>query len=359
LHIKRVNIIQKEMTKEELIAAFNPNAAASAEAGLFGLPFTAEQSDIIIIPVPWEVTVSFGSGTGKGPAAIEEASAQIDLHHHDYPSLWKRGIFMDTCPDDLIELGRKAKEDAQDLIEAIEIGGDVSGNPVLREKQEWVNEACAAMNNWVKERAELWKSKGKMVGLVGGDHSIPLGYIQLQGEQHAEFGILHIDAHLDLRMAYEGFTYSHASVFYNALETVPQISSLVQVGIRDYCEQENEYVKTNPERIAVYFDRETSKRLYKGENWDHLCHEIVGQLPQKVHISVDIDGLDPKLCPNTGTPVPGGLEFEELMHLLNVLKNSGKEIIGFDLCEVAPGEDGWDGNVGARVLFQLCGTMAG
>ena len=351
--------MQKNMTKEEIIAAFNPNAAATAEAGLFGLPFSAEQSDIIIIPVPWEVTVSFGSGTSEGPSVIGEASLQIDLYHHDYPQLWKCGIFMDKCPDDLISMGKKAKDYANDIIMAIGEGADPLSNSVLEKKLGEVNEACAAMNAWVKERAAYWKNRGKMVGLVGGDHSIPLGYMQLQGEQHADYGLLHIDAHLDLRIAYEGFTYSHASIFYNALETVPQISRLVQVGIRDYCEQENEYVKANPERIAVYFDRETRKRIYKGENWDQLCHEMVDKLPQKVHISVDIDGLDPKLCPNTGTPVPGGLEFEELMHLLNVLKASGKEIIGFDLCEVSPGEDGWDGNVGARVLFQLCGTLAG
>ncbi len=346
------------MTKEDIIAAFNPNAAASAGAGLFGLPFSSDQSDIVIIPVPWEVTVSFGSGTGQGPAAIEEASSQIDLHHHDYPDLWKRGIFLDQCPDNLSELGMKAKADAQELIEAIEHGED-TGGPRFREKLEWVNQACGMMNAWVKERAEWWIKQGKMVGLVGGDHSIPLGYIQLQGELHPGFGILHIDAHMDLRIAYESFTWSHASIFYNALETVPQISRLVQVGIRDYCEQENQYVRANTDRIAVYFDREVRNRLYKGENWNQLCLEIVDRLPQKVHISVDIDGLDPKLCPNTGTPVPGGMEYEELMHLLNVLKASGKEIIGFDLCEVAPGEDGWDGNVGARVLYQLCGTMAG
>jgi agmatinase len=75
-----------------------------------------------------------------------------------------------------------------------------------------------------------------------------------------------------------------------------------------------------------------------------------------VHISVDIDGLDPKLCPNTGTPVPGGLEYEELVYLLNALKSSGRTIIGFDLCEVSPGDDDWDGNVGARLLFHLCGV---
>ncbi len=344
-------------TKEELIAGFDPNAAAPAEAGLYGLPFNAEQSDIVIIPVPWEVTVSFPSGTGKGPQAIAEASLQVDLHHHNYPDLWKRGIFMDKCPDDLEEPGRKAKADAQELISTMENGEDITGPP-YQEKLERVNQACAMMNLWVKERADYWKKKGKMVGLVGGDHSIPLGYIQLQGEHHADFGILHIDAHMDLRIAYEGFTWSHASIFYNAMETVPQVSKLVQVGIRDYCEQEKNYVKSDPGRIAVYFDREVRKRLYKGENWHQLCLEIVDRLPQKVHISVDIDGLDPKLCPNTGTPVPGGMEYEELIHLLNVLKDSGKEIIGFDLCEVAPGEDGWDGNVGARVLYQLCGTMA-
>lgn len=347
------------MTKEEIIAAFNPNAAATDEAGLFGLPFSDEQSDIIIIPVPWEVTVSFGSGTSEGPSAIGEASMQIDLYHHDYPQLWKRGIFMDTCPDELISMGKKAKDHANDIILAIAEGADPLNNAALEKKLGEVNEACGKMNDWVKERAAYWRSRGKMVGLVGGDHSIPLGYMQLQGEVHPEFGVLQIDAHLDLRIAYEGFTYSHASIFYNALETVPQISRLVQVGIRDYCEQENEYVKSNPDRIAVYFDREVRKRMYKGENWDQLCHEMVDKLPRKVHISVDIDGLDPRLCPNTGTPVPGGLEYEEFMHLLNVLKASGKEIIGFDLCEVAPGTDGWDGNVGARALFQLCGTMAG
>lgn len=347
------------MTKQEIIDTFDPNAPAAAEGGLFGLPFDAEQSDIIIIPVPWEVTVSFGSGTGEGPDAIKEASAQIDLHHHDFPELWKRGIYMDTCPDELIAAGRRAKELAGDIIAALEEGEDIPSNSILTEKQERVNEACARMNEWVKERAAFWIKKGKLVGLAGGDHSIPLGYIQLQGDLHEQFGILHIDAHMDLREAYEGFTFSHASIFYNVLETVPQVSRLVQVGIRDYCEQENNYVRSDAERISVYFDREVRKRMYKGENWDRFCHEIVESLPEKVHISVDIDGLDPKLCPNTGTPVPGGLEYEELMHLLNVLKSAGKEIIGFDLCEVSASEDGWDGNVGARVLFHLCGLLAG
>jgi len=347
------------MTKEEIIASFDPNAAAAGSAGIFGLPFGAQHADVIVIPVPWEVTVSFGSGTGEGPDAMFEASSQVDLHHPDFPELWKRGIFMDTCPDDLISLGRRAKDMAGDIIAALEEGEDIQTNSVLLDKLERVNDASARMNEWVKERSAYWKKQGKLIGLAGGDHSIPLGYIQLQGELHQKFGILHIDAHMDLRKAYEGFTYSHASISYNAMESVPQIQSLVQVGIRDFCEQELNYSKQLKERISVFTDRSVRSRMFRGENWDALCNEIINKLPEKVHISLDIDGLNPSLCPNTGTPVPGGLEYEELMHLLNTLKRSGREIIGFDLCEVSPGVNGWDGNVGARVLFHLCGMLAG
>ena len=92
--------------------------------------------------------------------------------------------------------------------------------------------------------------------------------------------------------------------------------------------------------------------------WQQQCLAILNELPQKVHISFDIDALYQWYCPNTGTPVPGGLSFEQATYLLNALAQSGKEIIGFDLVEVAPGEDDWDGNVGARMLFHLCGVLA-
>ena len=85
-----------------------------------------------------------------------------------------------------------------------------------------------------------------------------------------------------------------------------------------------------------------------------MCKEIVGHLPPKVHISFDIDGLESLYCPNTGTPVPGGLSYEQILHLLRVFKDSGKHLLGFDLVEVAPGQDDWNGNVGARLLYRLC-----
>ena len=130
----------------------------------------------------------------------------------------------------------------------------------------------------------------------------------------------------------------------------------MQVAIRDYCHQEKQLVQDSKGRVKVFYDRDNRRRMYEGANWKQICDEIIKELPEKVYISVDIDGLDPKLCPNTGTPVPGGMEYEELMYLLNRIKESRKEIIGFDLCEVSPGEDDeWDGNVGARVLYHLCG----
>jgi len=346
------------MTREDILSGFDPNAASSPDAGLFGLPFAAEQASVIVVPVAWEATVSFGSGASLGPAAILQASTQVDLRHHDYPDAWKRGFYLDTFPDEMAELARSAKKLARGVIEHIQRGGSIRPGSEQDRALHEVNAACARMNEWVYRRCEYWKNRGKTVGLLGGDHSIPLGYLRLLAERRDGFGILHVDAHHDLRAAYEGFTWSHASIFYNALSTLTGISKLVQVGVRDYCDQEFSYARARSSRITVYYDRDVRRRLYRGENWDGLCREITSRLPGAVHISIDIDGLEPWLCPSTGTPVPGGLAYEEMIFLLDTLKNSGREIIGFDLCEVAPGPDGWDANTGARVLFHLCSLAA-
>jgi agmatinase len=191
-----------------------------------------------------------------------------------------------------------------------------------------------------------------LVGLIGGDHSTPYGFIQALAERYDSFGILQIDAHCDLRNAYEGFTFSHASVMFNAIQ-IKNVSHLVQVGIRDFCEEELQVINQN-KKITTFFDANLKKENYEGQNWKKQCDAIIKALPNKVYISFDIDGLDPKLCPNTGTPVPGGLEFEHAVYLFTQLQMKGKKIIGFDLNEVAPGKDEWDANVGARMLFKLC-----
>jgi agmatinase len=132
------------------------------------------------------------------------------------------------------------------------------------------------------------------------------------------------------------------------------IGKLVQVGIRDFCWQEYEVARQLGDKVKMYTDHEIKKSIYSGMSWQILADDIISQLPDEVYISFDIDGLQPWLCPNTGTPVAGGLLLEEAFYLLERVVEAGKKIIGFDLCEVSPGEDEWDGNVGCRVLYKLC-----
>ncbi|WP_396188737.1 agmatinase family protein [Flavobacterium sp.] len=346
------------MTKQQKIENFDPSQPSLADATVFGLPFTAEESEIIVVPVPWEVTVSYGAGASEGPAAILDASFQVDLLHQDFPELWKLGIYMDEAPSHWAKNSAKYKDLAQPIIEALENGEDVATFPVLQSDLDKINKVCRDLHSEVKERIQFWLDKGKKVVLLGGDHSTPLGYYEALAAQYTDFGILHLDAHMDLRIAYEGFTYSHASIMYNTLQ-LPQVSKIVQVGIRDFCEQEVDVVKKSNGRVKVYTDSDLKKEQFEGKTWKQQCEEIIAQLPQKVCISFDIDGMYPWYCPNTGTPVPGGFAFEQATYLFNLLANSGKEIIGFDLVEVAPGEhDDWDGNVGARMLFHMCGVLA-
>lgn len=344
-------------TKQEKIANFDPSQPGLADSSIYGLPFTAEESEIIVVSVPWEVTVSYGAGASKGPEAILNASFQVDLFQQDYPELWKLGIFLDEGPSHWSEKSDFFKAKAQPIIEALENGEDVASNAQLKADLDEINAASATLNAELKERVLSWMNKGKKVILLGGDHSTPLGYYQALSSIHADFGILHFDAHMDLRIAYEGFTYSHASIMYNAIQ-LPQITKLVQVGIRDFCEQEVEVVKSSS-KVAVYTDKDLKKAEFEGQTWQQKIDEIINLLPEKVAVSFDIDALYQWYCPNTGTPVPGGLSYEQATYALTRLADSNKQIIGIDLVEVAPGEeDEWDGNVGARLLFHMCGVLA-
>ena len=346
------------MTKQQIIDNFDPSQPGLADATVFGLPFSAAQSEIIAIPVPWEVTVSYGAGASDGPDAILDASFQVDLNHQDFPELWKLGIYMDEAPAHWKTNSAQYKALAQPIIELLESGEAVATYPALQADLDTINKVCRELHTEVKESVLHWMKQGKKVVLVGGDHSTPLGYYEALATVHDNFGILHLDAHMDLRIAYEGFTYSHASIMYNALQ-IPQISRIVQVGIRDFCEQEVDVVQQSKGRVLVNTDADLKAENFAGKTWAEQCDAIINSLPQKVCISFDIDGMYPWYCPNTGTPVPGGFSFEQATYLFNKLAESGKEIIGFDLVEVAPGEnDDWDGNVGARMLFHMCGVLA-
>lgn len=342
------------------LSNFDPNSVGLKSNNIFGLPFKEDESELVLLPVPWEVTVSYRQGTARGPENIFDASMQVDLYDPDVTDGWKKGFYMLPVDKNIRKKSDYLRQCAELIISCLIDGGDVGKNDQLCGKLREVNDGGTMMYNWVHEMTLNLLKEGKKVGLIGGDHSTPLGFIKALSEVHESFGILQIDAHADLREAYEGFTYSHASIMYNVLKQVPQMNKLVQVGIRDYCDEELDLIEASNGRVVTFFDKDIKARQYEGETWKQVCTDIINALPQKVYISFDIDGLDPKLCPNTGTPVPGGFEVEQIFYLFKQLHASGREVIGFDLNEVSCGEhssDGIDAIVGSRILYKLCNYM--
>jgi agmatinase len=333
---------------------YDPGSLAVDNGNVFALPFTEEDASLVIIPVPWEVTVSYRTGTSNGPEMLRSASLQVDLYDHDMGDVWKYGLYMPPHPDDICRTGRDLRKKAAGIIDGL-----ARGKSPLQFATEY--DEIGRQFDILYERIETatlrYLQLGKIVGIAGGDHSVPLGALRAYARFFDAFGILHIDAHSDLRAAYEGFTYSHASIMRNAL-AIPQVERLVQVGIRDFCKEEADVIAGSNGRVKLYTDAALKSALFSGKTWEHLCLDIIDCLPEHVYISCDIDGLDPSLCPHTGTPVPGGLSFPETVFLLKKITESGRKIIGFDLVEVAgsAGEDSWDGIVGARLLYKLCGS---
>ncbi len=336
--------------RDEIVAAFDPDNSIATNAGIYGLPFELEESEIVLYPVPWEVTVSYREGTANGPYQIFQASPQLDLYDHHFGEVWKRGLHMLTAHvGDMAKLNNNLRPIAKKYIESLENGAEPDQGVL-----DHVNEACFHLKDTVKNVCASLLNEGHKIGLVGGDHSTPLGYIEALADEHESFGILQIDAHADLRDAYEGFTYSHASIMHNALAYSDEIR-LVQVGIRDYSKGEKERMDADV-RITTFFDADMKAAEFSGKTWNDQVDEIIAALPEKVYISFDADGLSPDLCPATGTPVPGGLSFDQAAHILVKLKESGKQVIGFDLNETGNAE--WDGTVSARLLYKMCGVLS-
>ena len=324
---------------------FDPDAPGSGDLGLFGLPHGPDDARAHVIAVPFEATASGGKGTAGGPAAILAASRDVDLHDLDTGGAWKRGIWLRPTPPHITRLNAEAVAAAGPVIDA----GGPGDDPTLQAACQTVNAAGTALNAWVRAQTHAVFEAGKIPAIVGGDHSVPFGAIAAAVARHPGLGILHIDAHADLRDAYMGFTWSHASIFRNLLDRLDTLGPVVQVGLRDVAVREQAFAETEP-RITWFTDPSLAASLSEGIPWAQLCHRIVAPLPRKVWVSLDIDGLEPALCPNTGTPVPGGLGWRDVCALLRVLA-AGRQIVGFDLCEVS-GEP-WDANVGARMLYTL------
>jgi agmatinase len=336
---------------------FDPDAAGQPGSGIYGLPTTREQAAIVLLPVPFDATTSYGNGTAAGPDAIYDASMQVDLYDRRFGRVYERGIYMELASDRIASLSEATRKLALPII--AKGGAEESDAKTIAR----VNEAGDEVNRFTYEHTRGVLAAGKVPGLIGGDHSTPFGAIRACAEQAAGagggLGILHIDAHMDLRSAYEGFKWSHASIMFNVLREIPGVTRLVQVGIRDFGEGEMDFGIEQGQRVHTFYDETWAEEMAGGRLFTDLAAAAIRLLPDQVYVSFDIDGLDPALCPHTGTPVPGGLSFNQAVMLLDALKQSGKRVIGFDLVEVCPGpDDEWDANVGARVLYKLCGACS-
>ena len=336
---------------------FDPNGVGIANGNIFGFPVNQENANIVITPIPWDATASYGKGTSNGPQAILDASTQLDFYHFQLEKAWETKVFMSPISKEWKKINDDLCLRGMEYIRFLEEGGSVENSPEFTLLIQEINEAQIALKNNLKEKAIQLIQEGKIPVVLGGEHSTPLGLIEAIDSQNQTFGILQIDAHADLRDAYEGFQQSHASIMFNVVNNCKNLQKLVQVGIRDVAQSEIDLIEQSS-KITTFFDWKIKQELYEGKTWKSIVNDIIQELPPRVYISFDIDGLKPYLCPNTGTPVAGGFELEEINYLFFSLIDAGKEIIGFDLNEV--GDDSssdWDANVGARALWNLvCAT---
>lgn len=334
---------------------FDPSAVAVKNGAYFCFEGTPSTADFVFLSIPWDVTTSYRPGTRSGPNHVLDASAQVDLYSPDLENVWELKLGTIDYPREWDMKSLRLREKAARYIEFLESGGNPSHSKEMIAFLAEVNHEGEKLHAWAYETAKIWVSQGKTLLTVGGDHSVSLGPIRAVSEKYPGLSILHFDAHADLRVAYEGFTHSHASIM-DHVARLPGVSKLVQVGIRDVSQVEIERIESDP-KVKTYFDWDMKTRLFKGEPFAKIADEILSQLGPNVYVSFDIDGLDPKLCPHTGTPVPGGLEFEQATYLIQKIVDSGRKLVGADLVEVAPNpndeNDQWNGNVGARMLFQI------
>lgn len=348
-----LEIPEREKIRRLIIEKFDASANGLFHKGIFGLPFSPVESELIIIPVPWDVTVSYRPGTSKAPAAILEASRQIDLYHENFPGTWQHGIYMTDFPEHIFDENRELRLLAESIMMQLESKAADLAYSENSDHYQKIQSGFENISGFIEKTAGPFLADGKIVGICGGDHSVPLALINHLAEKYENMSVLQVDAHADLRDSYQGFRYSHASIMRNVVQN-QKVKKLVQIGIRDYCADEAEFIEKNKNRIHCFTDKYINECLFEGESWKAIVDKIISGLSEEVYISFDIDGLQPFLCPNTGTPVPGGFSFEQIKYLFYHIYKSGKKIVGFDLCEVNPPENSdWDANIGMRILYEL------
>ncbi len=260
-----------------------------------------EQSEIIILPVPFDGTSTWIKGADRGPGAIIEASANMELYD--------------------IESGSE-----------VYLKGIHTSDPVTEKEnpEKMVAEVFSRVTNYL--------DKSKFPVIIGGEHSVSIGSIQAFAKKFDDLTVLQIDAHSDLRDEYEGSKNNHACVMSRARE----VASIVQVGIRAL--DSGELSSIDPGRIFY------AHRIYGNDDW---MEEAVGLLSDNVYITIDLDALDPAIMPSTGTPEPGGMGWYQTLTFVEKVIAS-KKVAGFDVVELCPS----DGNkapdfLAAKLIYRI------
>lgn len=322
---------------------------------LFAQPSSYKTALVVVQAAPWEVTSSYGGGSSLGPKNIVQASSQLDFFNFAKKNEPKPFVYMHKIDPEILTLSRSLQKDAQKIMQACGAHGDNPIDSSLSTLQKKINSESEKLNNTIYNNTLKTLEDKKIPALLGGDHSVSFGAIKACLKIYKNLSILHIDAHADLRKNYQGFAHSHASIMYNVMELSTNPEKLCSVGIRDFCQQEYDYFQKK-ENIKIFFDEDLKTASFQGTSWAKQCEAIISELGENVYISLDVDGLQPSLCPNTGTPVPGGLSYNQFVFLLATLSKHNKKVVGFDLCEVSCGSSTsqWDANVGARLLLKMC-----
>jgi agmatinase len=263
--------------------------------------YTYDESEIIILPVPYDETSTWMRGADKGPEAILNASVNLEFYD--------------------IETQSEAHLYGINTVE-----------PVLEK------ETPVKLVNAVYERVLSLLSQDKFPVIIGGNHTVSIGSIKAFSESFNNLTVLQLDAHADLRQVYEGSEYNHACAMARAREFAP----VVQLGIRSMSAEELPYV----ERNRIFFSHE----LYSDKS---LYNQALEKLSENVYITIDLDVLDPSIMPSTGTPEPGGPAYFELMHFMrDVIKN--RNVVGFDIVELCPSEANKAPDfIAAKIIYQL------
>lgn len=261
---------------------------------------------VVILPVPYDATVEWRAGAREGPQAIIAASHYLEFYD--------------------LELGREIQQVGIHTLAEVD---PVMGDP-------------AAMIQRVYENVRGWVEKGKMVVMLGGEHSLTLGAVKAYREKFPQLSVLHLDAHADLRQEYLGTIYSHACVMRRVVELCP----IVPVGVRSLSVEENSFIKEKG--LTPFY---AQGKPLDGED----IEGIITDLSEEVYVTIDLDVFDPSLMPAVGTPEPGGLLWFEVLRLLREVA-CRKKVVGFDLVELCPREGPSScAYIAAKLAYKLIG----